>query len=208
MYSIFTDHLNITTEKTTPDCIISWLNYIEQCHPVIHFTRCKDNAFVNTLSHLDHVDKSLLSKAKQTLCQKEWILPLIHSFLHIPPMELQNSNLTDYKWMFKKQNSANALLHCTLRFPDWHFNEILMMKRSFARSHHVFISQWMYWMELTFQFLLMTVLTNIPMYELLMKLSNGFYGAKWEKSLIIKTSPLVTLFGHKHRLLLDMSDQT
>ena len=46
---IHTDHLNITTNNTTPDRVIRWLNYIEQYNPYIHFIPGKDNVVADTL---------------------------------------------------------------------------------------------------------------------------------------------------------------
>ncbi len=46
---VHTDHLNITTNNTTPDCVIHWFNYIEQFNPYIHFIPGKDNIIVGTL---------------------------------------------------------------------------------------------------------------------------------------------------------------
>ncbi len=47
---IHTDHLNITFNNTTLDCITCWLNYVEQFNPYIQFIPCNDNIIVNTLS--------------------------------------------------------------------------------------------------------------------------------------------------------------
>ncbi len=70
---IHTDHLNITTNNITPDHVICWLNYIEQFNPYIHFIPGKDNVIANTLSWLDCLDKSVLSKDKQVFVLKDSI---------------------------------------------------------------------------------------------------------------------------------------
>ncbi len=50
---IHTDHLNITTNNTTPDCIMCWLNYIVQFNPYIHFVPGKVNSIADMLAQLD-----------------------------------------------------------------------------------------------------------------------------------------------------------
>ncbi len=64
MLHIHTDHLNITTNNATPDCIICWLNYIEQFNPYIHFILGKDNVIADTLPWLDCLELSIVSKDK------------------------------------------------------------------------------------------------------------------------------------------------
>ncbi len=81
---IHTDHLNITTNNNTPNQVICWLNYIEQFNPYIHFIPDKDNIIANTLSQLNRLEESVLSKDKQVLSSKTpsptgWILQMILS---------------------------------------------------------------------------------------------------------------------------------
>ncbi len=44
---IHTSHLDITTNNTTPDCFICWLNYVEQFNPYIQFIPHKDNVIAD-----------------------------------------------------------------------------------------------------------------------------------------------------------------
>ncbi len=97
---VHTDHLNITTNNTTPDLVIHWLNYIEQFNPYIHFISGKDNVIANTLSWLDCLEESILSKDKQvlflkTLSPKGWTLPMIHCSLNV--------SFTCHLWQCKTQ---------------------------------------------------------------------------------------------------------
>ncbi len=86
---IHTDHLSITTNNTTPDCIICWLNYVEQFNPYIHFIPNKDNVIVNKLSWLDCIEESVLPKDKQIFVLKDsvtkwgWILLMILFSLNV-----------------------------------------------------------------------------------------------------------------------------
>ncbi len=109
---IHTDHLNITTNNTTPDRIICWLNYIEQFNPYIHFIPGKDNVIANTLSWLDCLEESILSKDNQVFVLKDSISKgmdfandplLVARFLYLPPLAVQDTNPTDYQWIFNKQ---------------------------------------------------------------------------------------------------------
>ncbi len=59
------NHLSITTNNTTPDHIIQWLNCIEQFNPYIHFIPGKGNVIANMLSWLDFLEEFVLSKDKQ-----------------------------------------------------------------------------------------------------------------------------------------------
>lgn len=47
------NHVNITTNNNTPECVICWLSYIEQYNKYIHFIPDKNKSIVKTLSHLD-----------------------------------------------------------------------------------------------------------------------------------------------------------
>ncbi len=67
---IHTDHLNNSTNNTTHDCVICWLNYIEESNPYIHFIPGKDSIIANILSWLDCLEKSVLSKDKQVFPQR------------------------------------------------------------------------------------------------------------------------------------------
>ncbi len=62
---IHTNHLNITTNNTTPDRVICWLNYVEQFNPYIQFIPGKDTVIADTLSWLDHLEESVFSKDKK-----------------------------------------------------------------------------------------------------------------------------------------------
>ncbi len=65
---IHTDHLKITTNNTTPDSIICWLNYVELFNPYIHFIPGKGNVIANTFTWLNHLEESVLSKDKLVFC--------------------------------------------------------------------------------------------------------------------------------------------
>ncbi len=67
---IHTDHLNITTNNTMPDCIIQWLNYIKQFNPYIQFIPGKGSIIADTLSWLDCLEESILSQDKQAFVLK------------------------------------------------------------------------------------------------------------------------------------------
>ncbi len=56
-FHIQIDHLNITTN----DCVICWLDYVEQVKPYIHFNPGKDNLIADMLSWLDCLEESVLS---------------------------------------------------------------------------------------------------------------------------------------------------
>ncbi len=66
-----TNHLNITTNNTTPEHDICWFSYIEQFNPYIHFIPGKDNDIADTLSHLHCLEESALSKDKQVFVLKD-----------------------------------------------------------------------------------------------------------------------------------------
>ncbi len=83
------DHLNFTTNNTTPDCIICWFNYVEQYIPYIHFISGKDNVIANTLSWLNSLKESVLSRTNTCLLSKipspkGWTLLMIHSSSNAP----------------------------------------------------------------------------------------------------------------------------
>ncbi len=101
MLHIHTNNLNITTTNTTPDQTICWLNHIEQFNPYIHFISSKDNIIDNTLSWLDRLEESVISKDKQVFVLKDSVYKgidfsdnplLIECFLHLPPLEVQDTN--------------------------------------------------------------------------------------------------------------------
>ncbi len=84
---IHTGHLNITTNNTTPDCVIWWLNYAEQFNPYIHFIPGKDNVIAVMLPWLNCLEESALLQDKQVFVlkiqfQKEWILLMAHFSLN------------------------------------------------------------------------------------------------------------------------------
>ncbi len=115
---IHTDHLNITTNNTTPDCIICWLNYIEQFNPCIHFIPSKDNGIADTLSWLDRLEEYVLSKEKQVFVLKDLVSKgmdfaddplLIKCFLHLPPLAVQDTNPTDYQWIFENKLTLTSM---------------------------------------------------------------------------------------------------
>ncbi len=116
---IHTNHLSITTNNTTPDCVICWLNYVKQFNSYIHFIPDKDNIISNTLSLLDCLEESVHSKDKQVFVLKNTLstemdfandLLLIECFLHLLPLAVQDTNSTDYQWIFDKQNKTNELV--------------------------------------------------------------------------------------------------
>jgi len=50
---------------------------------------------------------------------------LIECFLHLPPLEVQDTNPTDYQWIFDKQNETDELVKRQQKFPDRYFNNVL-----------------------------------------------------------------------------------
>ncbi len=95
---INSNHLNITTNNTTPDCVISWINYVEQFNPYIHFISGKNNVIVGNLSWIDRLEEYVILKDKQVffskiLSPKGWTLPTIHSAL--------NAFYTCHHWKYK-----------------------------------------------------------------------------------------------------------
>ncbi len=68
---IHTDHLNLTPNKTTPDCVIFWLNYVEQLNPYLYFVPGKDNVIAETLFWLDCLNESVLSKGEPLFVLKD-----------------------------------------------------------------------------------------------------------------------------------------
>ncbi len=58
---------SIATNKTSPDCVIGWLNYVEQFNYYIDSIPAKDNAIDDTLSWLDCLDSSPLQR-KAGIC--------------------------------------------------------------------------------------------------------------------------------------------
>ncbi len=71
-YNIQLEKSIIITDKTTPDPIKQWIDYIEQFHPYIHFITGM-NVVADTLSHFDCLDKYILSNGDQTLCIKDFL---------------------------------------------------------------------------------------------------------------------------------------
>ncbi len=61
---IHTDHLIITTNNTTPDCVIYWFNYIEQFKTYIHCIPGKDSVIDDMLFWLDCLEESIFSKGE------------------------------------------------------------------------------------------------------------------------------------------------
>ncbi len=41
---------------------------------------------------------------------------LMESFLHLPPLPVQDTNPTDYHWIFTKQNQSDELIQCQKSF--------------------------------------------------------------------------------------------
>ncbi len=88
MLHIYTNHLNITTNNPTPDCITHWLNYVEQLNSEIHFILGKDNFITNTLFGLVYLKESVLLKTNmylflKFLSPKGWTLPMTHFSLNV-----------------------------------------------------------------------------------------------------------------------------
>ncbi len=50
---------------------------------------------------------------------------LIECYLHLPPLAVQDTNPTDYQWIFDKQNDTDKLITCKQKFSDRYFNEVL-----------------------------------------------------------------------------------
>lgn len=84
---IKTNHLNIAAYNTTPDCVICWLNYVEQYNPHIHFL-AKTMSLL-TLSHVlinSSLNDSILSKGDQIVVLKDSIskeIDFVNDLLHI-----------------------------------------------------------------------------------------------------------------------------
>ncbi len=134
MIHIHTNHLNITTNNTTPDLIICCLNYVEQFNPNIYFIPGKDNVIADTRSWLDCLEESVLFKEKQVFVLKDSVSKgmdfandplLIKSFIHLPPLEVRDTNPTNYQWIFTKPNETDILVKPCQKFPDRYFNKIL-----------------------------------------------------------------------------------
>ncbi len=103
---IHTNPLNITTNNTTPDCVIHWLNYVEQFNPYIHFIPGNDNIIVDTLSWLGRLEETVILKDKQMFVLKDFISKgidfandplLIECFLHLPPLEVQDTTIHPFE---------------------------------------------------------------------------------------------------------------
>ncbi len=114
---IHTEHLNITTNNTTPEHVIHWPNYIKQFNPYIHFIPGKVNIIANTLSWLDPLEESVLSKDKQVFVLKDSIPKgmdfadyplLIECFLHLPPLAVNTPILqTTNGYLINKMKLTN-----------------------------------------------------------------------------------------------------
>ncbi len=109
---IHTNNLNITTNNTTPDRVVCWLNHNKQFNPDIHFIPGKDNVIADTLSWLDCLEESILLKDKQVFVLKDSVSKgtdvadnplLIECFLHLPPLEVLDTNPIDYQWIITKK---------------------------------------------------------------------------------------------------------
>ncbi len=70
-------------------------------------------------SQLDHIEESVLSKDKQGFVLKDSVskgmdfaddLILIECFLPLPPLAVQDTNPTNYQWIFTKQNKTDKLV--------------------------------------------------------------------------------------------------
>ncbi len=105
---INTYHLNITTNNSTPDHVICWLNYVEQYNSYIHFIPGKGNVIADTLSLIDRLEESIFSKWEQLFILKDSVSKwmdfaddplLIECFFHLPDLPVQDTNLTNYQWM-------------------------------------------------------------------------------------------------------------
>ncbi len=57
-------------------------------------------------------------------------LLLIECFLHLPLFPVQDTNPTDYQWMFTKQNQIDKLVKQKRKFPHRYFNKIFDDKQS------------------------------------------------------------------------------
>ncbi len=101
---IYTDHLNITTNNTTPDHIIQWLIYDELFNPYIHFIPGKDNVISQSLFLINGLEESDLPKISKFLFSKipflkEWTLLVIHfswsvSYIYHPLQSVIQIQLT------------------------------------------------------------------------------------------------------------------
>ncbi len=101
------------------------------------YTLSLEKSIVNTLSWLDCLEESILSKDKQVFVLKDSISKgmdfandplLIKCFLHLPTLALQETNPTDHQWIYTKQNETNELVKWLQKFPDRYFNKILYDK--------------------------------------------------------------------------------
>ncbi len=97
---IYTDHLVVATTNTTPNHALCWLNYIEQLHRYIHSIPDKNNVISDTLSWVDHINESVLSKGEQVVVLRDSVSKimnfadfslLIKCFLHLLPLPVQDT---------------------------------------------------------------------------------------------------------------------
>ncbi len=132
---IYTDHLNITTNNTTPDHIIQWLIYDELFNPYIHFIPFhswqRQCHFPITFSD-QWPWRIWSSKNKQVFVLKDSIFKgmdfagdplLMECFLHLPPITVSDTNPTDYQWVFTELNKTDKLVKQRQKFPDRYFNK-------------------------------------------------------------------------------------
>ncbi len=110
MLHFHTNHLNITSNNSTSDHIICWLNYVKQFNPYTLYIPGKDNVIANTLSQHDCLEEFVLSKDKQVFVLQDSVSKgmnfandplLIKCLLHLPPLEVQDTNPMDYQWIYK-----------------------------------------------------------------------------------------------------------
>ncbi len=94
----------------------------------------QDNVIPDTHSCPDCLEESVLLKDKQVFVLKGSISKgmdfsdnplLIECFLHLPPLEVQDTNPTDYQWIFTKQNKTDKLVKQHHQFLGRYFNKIL-----------------------------------------------------------------------------------
>ncbi len=71
-------------------------------------------------------------------------LILIECFLHLSPLDVQDTNPTYYQWIFRIQNETDKLLKQCQKFPDRYFNKILDDKEiiSYVAPNDNCITQW------------------------------------------------------------------
>ncbi len=128
---VHTDHLKITTNFITLDCVIFWRNCIEKFNTCIHFISGKGNTIADTISWLDHIEESVLSEGEQVFVLNDSIskrgdiagdLLLVECFLHLLPIPIWDTNPMNYQRITK---NTDELRKHQQKFPNRYINKVL-----------------------------------------------------------------------------------